>query len=159
MSQQKHRQQLIASRGTAAPRNFQPRVTKVQQRVIQARQTVPTPAVPSEISPQAAGDLQPVQTRAAEAIALDHVQPFNLTGSAKANADFAKQVNDKAWDQLKQAADVELQKDAELAATESEPTPESTPESEPAPEPVVDDSPETDDGPLLEHPSPAEYET
>ena len=159
MSQQKHRQQLTASRGTASQRNFQPRVTKVQQRVIQARQTVPTPASPSEISPQAAGDLQPVQTRAAEAIMLDHVQPFNLTGAAKANADFAKKVNDEAWDQLKQAVDVELQKDAELASPATEPEPEPATEPVTEPELVVDDSPETDDGPLLEQPAPAEYET
>lgn len=143
MSQQKHRQQLTASRGTATQRNFQPRVTKAQQRVIQARQTVPTPGSPSEISPQAAGDLQPV--------------------FSKLHDDFAKKVNDAAWDQLKQAVDTELQKDAESALPVNEPEPEPEPEPatdpEPVAEPVVDDSPETDDGPLLEQPEPAEYET
>ena len=156
MSQQKHRQQLTDRRGQPQQRYFTPRVTKAQQSVLQARQTPPPPPV-TEISPQVAGDLQPVQPGVLSRL------PFS-----KLQEDFVKRVNDEAWEQIKAAADEPLlaeQDPVEQDPVEQEPEQELASEvdvpTEPVQttEPAMPDYPETDDGPLLEFPAVAEYET
>lgn len=128
MSQQKHRQQLTARRGPTTQQNFRPRVTKAQQRTIQARQAAPAPAATGEIVPQAAGELPPVQ-------------PPEYRGVfAKADAEFVQQANDRAWGQLRAAAEA-----PDVRGTQADAV-------------TVDDSPETDDGPLPAPVEPPDYE-